>query len=266
MEVLNALHCFTPVDGGIKFIYTKVLFRRDGVIYCAKSPNKRVDSAVGADNLSDVRPIPPQAYRPLLPPGCTIALGSSDCYIKQPNLISFEGGVTLANLVLKELTACEVIRKHPHPNIATYYGCIASEGRVAGLCFKQYPENLMGKINPGHFNKSTFILSEECIAARKMATRYLSGIKEGIQHLHALGIIHNDLNPANVMITEDDTPVIIDFDTSSTPGTLLDQVKRTYGWFDPGVRVSQESNDLDALEELRVWLTGSSPEEFQFKE
>jgi hypothetical protein len=61
------------------------------------------------------------------------------------------------------------------------------------------------------------------------------------------------------MITEDDTPVIIDFDSSSPPGTLLDHTKRTHGWFDPAVRVSQESNDLRALGELRVWLAGSSP-------
>lgn len=266
MEVLNSHECFTPVDGGIEFIYTQVIFRQDGITYCAKSANRRVDATVSADSLKDIEPIHSTAYQPFLPSGCTIVLDSSDCYIKQPNLTSFQGGLTLANRVLQDLSTCEVIRKHPHPNIAKYHGCMASDGRVTGLCFTRYAENLMGKLNPGHLNKSMFILSEECTAARKMATRYLAGIKEGVQHLHSLGIVHNDLNPANIMITEDDTPVIIDFDSSSAPGTSLEQTKRTHGWFDWDVRVSQESNDLDALEELRVWLAGSSPEEFRFRE
>lgn len=122
----------------------------------------------------------------------------------------------------------------------------------------------MDKINPGHRNKSMFILSEDRATARKQAARYLPGIEQGIRHLHSLDRIHNDITPANIMISEDDTPVIIDFDTSSAPGTELDKAKRTYGWFDPDVRVSQERNDFDALTELRVWLTGSSPAEFQF--
>jgi len=123
----------------------------------------------------------------------------------------------------------------------------------------------MEKINPGSLNKSTFILEKDRSAARMMATRYLPGIEAGILQLHSLGIIHNDLNPSNVMITEDDTPVIIGFDSSSAPGTSLDKAKRTYGWFDPDMGVSRESNDLDALAELRVWLAGSSPEEFSIK-
>jgi serine/threonine protein kinase len=266
MEVVNALQCFERVDGGIKFIYTRVLYLQDGITFCAKSPNRNIGPGICADDLEDIKPIPPQAYRPILPPGCTVAPDPSDGYIKQPNLMSFGGVVDLASLVLKELATCEVIRKHPHPNIAIYHGCVVSDGRVTGLCFKKYPETLMDKINPGHLNKSTFIQSKDRTAARKMAMRYLSGIEAGIRQLHALGLIHNDLNPANVMITEDDTPVIIDFDSSSAPGTALDKAKRTYGWFHPDVHVSRESNDLDALAELRIWLTGSSPEEFQFKE
>jgi len=253
-------------DGGVKFAYTRVLLRQDGIIFYARSRNRHVGLEVSADELEDIEPIPYEAYRPPLPSSCAIAEDPGDCYIKQANLLSFGGNIDLASLVLQELATCEVIRKHPHPNIATYYGCQASGGRVTGLCFKRYPENLMAKINPGRLNKSTFILSEDRTAARNAAMRYLPGVEKGIRHLHALGIIHNDLNPANIMITEDDIPIIIDFDTSRAPGTAFDKAKRTYGWYDPGVRVSQKSNDLNALAELRVWLAGSSPEEFQFKE
>lgn len=91
-------------------------------------------------------------------------------------------------------------------------------------------------------------------------------IEQGIRHLHSLGRIHNDLNPSNIMITEDDVPVIIDFDTASLPGANLDQMKRTHGWFDPQVLVPQASNDFEAIAEMRVWLCGSSADEFRFKE
>ncbi|KAK3394223.1 hypothetical protein B0H63DRAFT_491736 [Podospora didyma] len=155
----------------------------------------------------------------------------------------------ILDLVLNEIATCEVIKDQPHPNIATYSGCVASGGRVTGLCFKRYPETLMAKVNPGHLNKSMLIMSED----------------RGHPASARLGIAHSDLNPANVMITEDDAPVIIDFDSSSAPGTALDKTKLTYGRFDPGVHVSRESNDIDALEEWRIWLAGSSPDEFQFK-
>ncbi|KAB5526495.1 kinase-like domain-containing protein [Coniochaeta sp. 2T2.1] len=266
MEVIKAHQCFEVVDGGLKFVYTRVLFHKDGITFCAISLNRNTDSAICADQLKDIKAIPPEAYRPVLPPGCIIAPDPNRCYIKQPNLMSFGTGVDLASLVLQELAACEVIRKHPHLNIAKYYGCAVSDGRVTGLCFKWYPETLMDKINPGRLNKSTFISSNDRTAARKMAVRYLSGIEEAVRQLHALGLVHNDINPANVMITEDDRPVLIDFDSTCAPGTALDKTKRTYGWFDPDVRVSRERNDLDALAELNVWLTGSSPDCFQFEE
>jgi hypothetical protein len=74
------------------------------------------------------------------------------------------------------------------------------------------------------------------------------------------------LNPNNVLITDDDIPVISDFDSSTDPGSDLTRVKRTHGWFNPDVSKAMESNDLDALKELRIWLTGSSADEYQFKE
>lgn len=236
-------------------------------MFSARSRNKHVPPKVVAGELEDVKCIPYEAYCPLLPSGCTIAsdLLLSDCYVKQPNLLSFEEGTDLTNPVLQELTACEVIRQHQHSNIATFYGCQSSNGWITGLCFKRYVETMMAKINPGHLNKSMFIQADDRTTARNMATRYLPGIEAGIRHLHALGLAHNDLNPMNVMITEDDTPVIIDFDSCQAIGTTFNCAKRTYGWYDPEVGVSVESNDLDALAEMRVWLTGSSPKEFLFQ-
>ncbi|RNJ55870.1 hypothetical protein D7B24_007963 [Verticillium nonalfalfae] len=116
----------------------------------------------------------------------------------------------------------------------------------------------------GHLNKVDFITSLETRKRKAGTARYLDSIELGLRHLHSLGFNHNDLNPANIMITEDDIPVIIDFDSATAPGASLQNVKRTHGWFDHRVVVSQQSNDLDALAEIRIWLTGSSPNEYRF--
>lgn len=264
MEVLDTRECFRRVEEGMEFDYTKVLFHQDGIIYCAKLSQRNISSEICADELQDSTPIPREAYCPLLPPGCTIAESPGDSYIKQPDLMSFNVRLDLAGLVLLELATCELLRKYPHPNIATYYGCVTCEGRVTGLCFKKYHKSLLDEVNPGFLNKIMLMQSEDRAAARREAARYLTGIENGIKHLHAHGVVHNDLNPANIMITENGDPVIIDFDSSSAPGTALDNTKRTYGWFDPDQRLARKSNDNDALEELRIWLTGSEAEKFQF--
>ncbi|KAG6245556.1 hypothetical protein E4U23_005282 [Claviceps purpurea] len=41
----------------------------------------------------------------------------------------------------------------------------------------------------------------------------LEGIERDVRHLHSLGIVHNDISPANIMFDELDRPVIIDFDS-----------------------------------------------------
>lgn len=42
MELLSSAQCFDLVDGKPKFIYTKVVFRQDGVVFGAKSPLRKV--------------------------------------------------------------------------------------------------------------------------------------------------------------------------------------------------------------------------------
>lgn len=41
--------------------------------------------------------------------------------------------------------------------------------------------------------------------------RYLSGIAKGLAFLHSRGVAHNDVKPANVVVSAADEPVLIDF-------------------------------------------------------
>lgn len=48
----------------------------------------------------------------------------------------------------------------------------------------------------------------------------MRGIEDGIQHLHGLGLINNNLNPSNIMM-DGENSVIIDFDSCKVEGAQL---------------------------------------------
>ena len=69
----------------------------------------------------------------------------------------------------------------------------------------------------------------------------LHGVEISIRHLHSLGLIHNDINPSNVMIDEDtdkDESIIIYFDSCRPVGESLEEVGRTFEWCDESVQLS----------------------------
>ncbi|RCI16356.1 hypothetical protein L249_2849 [Ophiocordyceps polyrhachis-furcata BCC 54312] len=87
-----------------------------------------------------------------------------------------------------DVEACEVLRIHPHPNIVQYLGCIVRDGRITGLGFAKYSSTLSQILEDG----TPFSIAH-C----------LHGIEAGIRHMHNLGLVHNDLNPSNIMMDGD---------------------------------------------------------------
>lgn len=267
MEVIKAAQVFRSENDATVFSHTRILYRDDRDIFCAT-----IRSRLGANQQPDpqqfenVQRIPLDAYQPVAPSGSLLSGSIEGTYVKIPNLTTFDGDQAIATSMLEELKTCELIHTKPHPYLATYYGCALDSGRIVGLCFQRHPQTLMDMVNPRGLNKSMFMKAEELKPCRERAARYLPLLEIGIRHLHSLKRIHNDINPANIMITADGIPVIIDFGSSRDPGTDLADVGRTHGWFNAGVSKSVESNDFDALEEMRIWLTGSSADDYQFKE
>ncbi len=92
---------------------------------------------------------------------------------------------------------CKLLVQHPHPNVAEYRGCVVEDNRIASLCFARYDITLSEKVSSGApFDRAA------C----------LRGIEDGISHLHRLGLIHNNLNPSNIMVDAGGAnPVFIDF-------------------------------------------------------
>ena len=77
-----------------------------------------------------------------------------------------------------------------------------------------------------------------------------SKIENGIAHLHSLGLVHNDLNPANIMFSEDDIPEIIDFDSCRREGENLLKAG-TPGWSDESAIVADRANDYYGLKKIK---------------
>ena len=82
--------------------------------------------------------------------------------------------------------------------------------------------------------------------------RYVAEMRNGIKHLHSLGLCHNDINPYNVMVKHDKAAVIIDFDACLPIGEAM--LKWPPWGFDREAKVSEEENDWFGLERTERWM------------
>jgi serine/threonine protein kinase len=65
--------------------------------------------------------------------------------------------------------------------------------------------------------------------------------------LYSLGLVYNDIKPANIILDYDDNPVIIDFDNCCPDGQDLEGMGGTWPWADKGTKTALFNNDLGAL-------------------
>ncbi|KXG53609.1 uncharacterized protein PGRI_006590 [Penicillium griseofulvum] len=260
MEVIQKNEAFKRTDGKMQFSYVQVFVRQDGILYSGKWTN-RFDSPKTLDDLQDLKKIPTEDRGP------KVKAAWSAIYIKTPSLLAYIER-NLEKRITREIETCEILRKNPHPNIATYYGYHDTHGRVSGLCFKRYNSTLLEVVNPQRLGKVAFLSSaRELVKVKADIESGLEGILAAIKHLHSLGLVHNDINPANIMLDDDGTFILIDFDSCRSIGESLrnTETKRTHHWHDPTVDISLEKNDLDAFRDLQIWLTGSTDEKFVFE-
>lgn len=73
-----------------------------------------------------------------------------------------------------------------------------------------------------------------------------------MDHLHSLGLAHNDINPSNIMV-KGGVPILIDFGSCQPYGTRL-QSLGTSGWYEELLFTSEKKHDTYALGKLREWF------------
>ena len=150
----------------------------------------------------------------------------------------------VGSLLLHEARTCEILKMHPHPNVAKCYGCRVENGRIAGLCFAQYGADLWKMIQRHEpVNVSACLMS----------------IEMGIKHLHSLGIIHCDVNPSNVFL-DGDSFVLGDFDSCAMEGAELGLKAGTEGWTCEEFTTAVREMDFHGLMKIREALHASLSE------
>ncbi|KAK1981043.1 kinase-like domain-containing protein [Colletotrichum cereale] len=244
MEVLEKAEAYVEKDGDFFFDFTKFILRKDDQLYYARVHQKLPGALENLDTLH-AKPIPTEHIWPLFSANTTRVLEPlpSNCFIKQPSLLDYgdhEAALHIDEQVMEEVTVCELLKNNPHPNIATYLGCIEKAGRIGGICFVKYPINLQQLMD------AKLPMDPKTI---------IEGIESGIQHIHRLGLIHNDINPSNVMITSEGNPVIIDFESCRHKGEELGPKAGTYGWELAEAKHALPANDFYGLSKIKELLS-----------
>ena len=164
--------------------------------------------------------------------------------MKRPNLLYYDSpkdSTELSSLLLHEAEVCEILRASPHQNIAQYLGCIVKNDKITGLCFVKYGMNLFDRVTEDSRPFNTNLV--------------LKGIQAGIRHLHSLGLIHCDINPANIVMGRGDTPVIVDFDSCQRNGEKLGFKRGTLDWTREDFGYARPENDKYGLSKIRDFLS-----------
>lgn len=120
-----------------------------------------------------------------------------------------------------------------------HYDCLINRGRIVSLVPDRLPDTLQHRLE----KNAQYFDAENCM--RKM--------KSAIHHLHSLGRAHSDITPMNIMIDENDDPVIIDYGSCRPFGETL-ITAGTPGWINEDFTISKQEHDHIALEKIQRWI------------
>lgn len=238
MEVQEQGEIWEDVDGDLQFSHTMVIFREGDNYFHARYNDRMMLLAQINPKVLETHQIPTEHLWPVYSKDLTLAPDPLpvNSYIKRPCMMQYAQNdpYGIPDLFIAEARIYEILKQHPHPNIAQYFGCVVRENRIMGLCLAKYHITLKDRLN----------------GDRPVPRDILNGIESGLKHLHELGLIHNDINPSNIMFkANDDTPVVIDFDSCGREGDKLLKAG-TMGWSDESFDIAAVRNDYYGLKRI----------------
>ena len=89
----------------------------------------------------------------------------------------------------------------------------------------------------------------------------MNDVRSGVAHIHSKGLVHNDIKSMNVMLDENDTAVLIDFDSCRPNGASIGE-KPGFVCF---AKSSKFSNDVRALKVLERQIRDSVAPEWTMR-
>ncbi|KAL2434172.1 hypothetical protein ABEF95_014900 [Exophiala dermatitidis] len=210
LEIVECSEAWEEVDNSddFEFSHTKVSLRDGFEFFYARVDQRKTPSFQVVDPSSlKLHPIPTDTIWPKCQEDALRCPNpdSAEIYLKRPSLLAYGdnfASTEIKALVLHEVQICETLAQYPHPIVAKYLGCQEENGLITGLCFEKYGDSLFQMMEDGR--RSDSFDKAAC----------LQDIRNGIQHLHSLKIVHGDINPHNIL-SHGDNFVIIDFDSSA---------------------------------------------------
>ncbi len=242
---LTIIEAFDPGASESKYV-TFYLVTPDDELYFGQLFKKKKDISL-AEYSAALKYVPDSEIYPEVPQNATLTiapdgLDDKSAFIKRPGLNSYEsmkGSDWVPKGLLEETLIMEKISKTPHPNIIGYLGCRVHRGRITSLFLELLDQTLMQYIyQPGFadLDKNEFV----------------AALESSVDHLHSLGLAHNDINPSNIMVRHG-MPVLIDFGSCQPFGQRL-QSLGSPGWYEEISFTSEKKHDTYALKKLREWL------------
>jgi serine/threonine protein kinase len=229
-------------DGNPVFLYSSFGYISDEYVPYFGESELRKDDLTPKDIVDSLQLIPDEEVYPQAPDGITISAIPTDSrvFFKAPKLnAAFLGTNLLQKLVLQEANALELLKRNPHPNIDSYHGCLIERGRIVGFVLDRYPLTLEERLK----HSAEKIDIETC----------MNKIVSAVNHLHSLGLAHNDLTPMNIMVDKNDSPVLTDFGSCGPFGARL-ITAGTPGLIDEDYIISGVPFDRHALMKIRTWF------------
>ncbi|KAJ1946919.1 hypothetical protein GGF37_000818 [Kickxella alabastrina] len=131
-------------------------------------------------------------------------------YLKRQSFLDYEPGDDSAKLnMLREIEILELLDKGKgHPNICQYMGCYVKDGFIQGIFLKRY--------------------------------------KNTLQESMESGLVHDDINPRNIMLDTNNDAFLIDFDSCKKIGMTRKNTKSgTLDW--------DLESEVGATQDLEPW-------------
>ncbi|KAI1405945.1 serine/threonine-protein kinase [Hypoxylon fuscum] len=245
LQDLTIVEAWDPDTNSSKYI-TFYLVTADEVVYFGESSKNKRDLTL-EEYSSALKLIPDNEIYPDVPKDVPLTLAPESlaedaAYFKRPGLTSYEslkGTDFVPKALLDETLVMEQISKSPHANIVGYYGCRVRRGRITAIVLERLDKTLA-----------------QCALTPDIQDldqdQFLKELESAVDHLHSLGLAHNDIKPENIMI-KNGAPVLIDFGSCQPFGKPL-QSLGTNGWCEEVFFTSEKKHDIYSLAKLRDWL------------
>lgn len=245
LQDLTIIEAWETETNSSKYI-TFYLVTPDEVVYFGESTKNKREMTL-EEYSSALKLIPDHEIYPPIPNDIELTLmpqnmDNDSAYIKRPGLTNYEtmkGTDFVPKALLDETLIMERISKSPHLNIIGYYGCRVRRRRITAIALEQLEETLTQCAS----TPSIQDLDEE---------QFLMALESAVDHIHSLGLAHNDINPDNIMI-KNGAPVLIDFGSCQPFGNRL-QSLGTPGWYEELFFTSEKKHDIYSLNKMREWL------------